>query len=158
MSFFKNIGKGIAKAAKGVVKTVGKVANGVGKVAAASGIPIISSIGSVVDMAIPDAKVVEMQAAVVDAGKVDVQKVEQTVSKYEPDAVKAQATTQVLTKALADSTGATIDDSKSVTNIDTATKLSQWIKKPIVWGSAVAAAVIGLIIYLNKGGKRRRRF
>ncbi len=158
MSIFKSIGKGLAKAAKGVVKTVGKVANGVGKVAAASGIPIISSLGSAVDMAIPDAKVVEMQAAVVDAGKVDVQKVETTVAKYEPDPVKAQATTQVLTKALATATGATIDDSKAVTNIDTASKLTQWIKKPIVWGSAIAAAVIGLIIYLNRGGKKRRRF
>ena len=158
MSFFSKITKGIGKVAGGVVKTVGKVANGVAKVASASGIPIISSIGSAIDMAIPDAKVVEMQAAVVDAGKVDVQKVEETVAKYEPNPVKAQATTQVLTKALATSTGTTIDDSKAVTNIDTATKLTQWIKKPIVWGSAVAAAVIGLIIYLNRGGKRRRRF
>lgn len=156
MSFFKNIGKGLAKAAKGVVKTVGKVANGVAKVAGASGIPIISSIGSVLDMAIPDAKVVEMQAAVVDAGKVDVQKVEETVAKYEPNVVKAQAATQVLTKALASSTGATIDDSKAVTNIDSGTKLLQWFKKPFVWGSSAAVAVIGLIVYFNKGKKRRR--
>jgi hypothetical protein len=156
MSFFSKITKGIGKAAKGVVKTVGKVANGVAKVAAASGIPIISSIGSIADMAIPDAKVVEMQAAVVDAGKVDVQKVEETVAKYEQNPVKAQATTQVLTKALATSTGATIDDSKAVTNIDSSTKILQWLKKPLVWGSAAALAVIGLIVYFNKGKKRRR--
>ncbi|WP_321426720.1 hypothetical protein [uncultured Bacteroides sp.] len=156
MSFLGGIVKGIGKAAKGVVKTVGKVANGVAKVAGASGIPIISSIGSIVDMAIPDAKVVEMQAAVVDSGSVNVQKVEETVAKFEPNVVKAQATTQALTKALATTTGATIDDSTAVTNIDTVTKITQWVKKPIVWGSALAALVIGLIVYFNKGKKRRR--
>lgn len=162
MSFFKSIGKAIGGAAKAVGSVAGKVLKTVAPVAA-----IIPGVGSVVaagasilgNVLSPD-KQEKIEQAVSQQEVVKVDKIESTIVKENPsiDAASLQAATQqMVNQALATTPTAKIDDSQSMTNISTTTKLIQWVKSNAL---LVLAGVGGLLYFMNqKGGKRRyRRF
>lgn len=162
MSFFKKIGKGIGK----VVKTTGKVTGKVLKTAApvaslVPGVGALASAGaSLVGNALSPDKQQSIEDAVEQQGVIKVDKIEQTIAKQNPtlDSDVVQATTKaMINQALSKNPNVEIDDSKSVTSVESSTKLFQWIKSNAV---VCVIGIVALFVFLSdkKGARRYRRY
>lgn len=160
MGFFSKIGKSIGKVAKGVGKTVGKVVKTVAPVA--SVIPgvggLVSAAGSIVGEVLDPTKQAKIAEAVSDQGVVKLDKIEETIIDQNPsiDAGTLTAATAAMTnQALRSAPAAKIDDSNSLTKVDTMTKIIQWVKSNfIIFGGAA----LGLLFILKGDKGRRRRY
>lgn len=156
MSFFKKIGKGLKKATKFVAKTAGKAVNGVAKIAKASGIPVISQIGGVVDAVIPDEKVQKMAEKAVEQGVTKVDKIEETVANLAPNASASEVArvTKTLASAVSSATGTPINDANAVVSkmsfMDT---VKEYAKKPLTWIVAGGVLIGGYLMFNGKKSK-----
>lgn len=157
MSFFKNVGKAlgnVGKAVGNVVKTVAPIA------AIVPGIgPIVAGAAGVVGELLSPTKQEAIVQAVERDQVVKVDKIEETIAKSNPtvDAASLQvAVNGMVQQAIAANPTASIDDSKSLTNVGTFTKIFQWIKANAV---LVLGAVGGILYFMSnkKGGSRRYR-
>lgn len=158
MGLFSKITKGIGKAVSSVTKVAGKVIKTAAPVAALiPGVGTLASVaGSVIGNVLDPVKEQAIYEAVDDQGTVLVHKIENTVLENNPniDAGTLQVATQAITNnALANTPTAKVDDSQSLTNIDTMTKIVQWCKSNFL---IIGGAVLGFL-FLTKGGKGRRR-
>ena len=157
MSLFSKIGSAIKN-------VVAPVLNTVGKVAAATGIPVVSQIGTLVDKLIPDKVQQSMVQAVQRDGEIKVSEVEKTIATYNPSlsASDIMLATQQATQGLSSSVpSATINDSNSVTNIGMFDKIKAFIgkyKMYVIAGVCAAVLYFGGFLGGNKRGGRRRRF
>jgi hypothetical protein len=159
MSFFKNIGKAIGKVGKVVGSTTGKILKTVAPVAA-----IIPGVGTAVSAAagtlgevLSPTKQDAIIEAVSEQGVVKVDKIEDTIVNNNPnvDAATLQvATSQMTELAVAAVPNATVDDTRSATNISTGTKIIQWVKNNML---IVGGFVVGLFLIMNQGGNSRRK-
>lgn len=158
MSFFKSIGKAVGGAVKAVGSVTGKVLKTVAPVAA-----IIPGVGTAVaagaavlgNVLSPD-KQEKIEQAVSQQEVVKVDKIESTIVKENPsiDSASLQvATQQMVNQALATTPTAKIDDSQSITNISTTTKLIQWIKANAV----LVLGGLGVALLLLTDNKKLRR-
>lgn len=160
MGFFSKIAKGVTSAVKSVTKTVGKVVKTVAPVA--SLIPGVGALagaaGAVVGNLLDPDKEQAIYEAIDGDGTVRVDKIENTLIANNPsiDAGTLQVATSAITQnALTNTPTAKIDDSKSLTTVDTMTKIVQWCKSNFL---IIGGAVLGFL-FLTKGGKgRRKRF
>jgi hypothetical protein len=159
MGLFSSIGKAISSVGKTVGKVVGNVAKTVAPVAS-----LIPGVGSVVGAAagivgelLSPTKQESIVEAVAEQGVVKLDKIEETLLTSNPniDAGTLQvATKQMADVAIAANPTATVDDSKSLTDVSFLTKAWQWIKSNFI---IVAVGVAGVFLLLfNKGGRRRR--
>ncbi len=155
MSFFKEvgkIGKAIGNVTGKVLKTVAPIASlvpGVGT--------LVSGAASTLGEVLSPTK----QAAIVNAvqrdGVVKVDEIEKTILTQNPALSEETLTavaTEMTTRAVSAVPTATINDTASVTDVDFITKAYQWVKGHIV---LVGAAIIGIILFTGKTGKKRSR-
>lgn len=163
MGFFSSIGKAVG----GAVKAVGKVTGGVLKTVApiASVIPgiggIVGAVGSIVGNVLSPEKQQKIVEAVDDQGVIKTDRIEETILNYNPniDTTTLQVATQDMTKlALQNSPTATIDDSKSITSIDTMTKVVQWCKSNFLLLGGGALALFFLKGNSSNSGRRSKRY
>lgn len=155
MGFFKKLGKKLKKFGKKVGKGVGKAVNAIGKVAAATGIPIISQAGKLVDAVIPD-NIQKMAEKVAESGVLDAGKVEETIRQQAPadaDEKVIQESTKQTVAMLSKATDAPIDDSNSATNISMFDKVKQYLKKPLVLG--IIAGVVAILPIFGSGKRKK---
>lgn len=154
MSFFKSVGKALGNVGKiggKVLKTVAPIASivpGLGTLIAVGA----NVVGNVLDPQKTDA-IVE---AVERDGVVKVEKIEQTIIQENPhiDTATLQVATKAVTQRAVEAVPtATIDDSKSLTNVSTVDKIVQWVKSNIVLALGGVVAV-----YLLMTGKKKNNF
>ena len=159
MGLFKKIGSKVKQATKWVGNSVvGKSVNGVGKILAASNIPVLSTVGAVIDKAIPDVqKVAQMVDKATEAGFVDVAKVEETVINANPniDSATLKQASQAIVKVLDQDTpvNVTIDDTRSITKIS----IFERVKNFFIGNKwALVAFPVG-IYFLKKNSKKSNK-
>lgn len=161
MGLFSKIGKAVSGAVKTVTKTVGKVAKTVAPIATlvpGVGTAAGAALGIAGNLLSPE-KEAAIYEAVDDQGVVKVDKIENTLIANNPSidtGTLTAATQQITANALANTPTAKVDDSKSVTTVDTMTKILQWCKSNFL---IIGGVILG-ILFLTKGGSkgRRRRF
>ncbi len=161
MGLLKKIGQGIKK----IGKKIGSAIDNTAKKLATSSNVLLSGIGSVVDVIIPDKEVQAMADAAKRDGTTKVAEVEKTVQK----AAAAKGVTDVTTinavvhetaKAIAEETATSVDDKEATVKMSLAEKVQAFCKKYAKWliGGG-AALVVALVAWLTtrKGGKKRFR-
>lgn len=155
MSFFKKLGSKIKGVAKKVGKGLGNAVNGVAKIAKASGIPIISQIGGVVDAVIPDKSVQKIAEKAAEQGVTKVEKIEETVQNLAPGATPSQVmqTTKAIATMVSNATGTPISNANAVTQVTFMDKVKEFFKKPISWILCGGVAVGAFLIFGKKGKK-----
>lgn len=159
MSFFKSIGKAIGGATKAVTKVTGNVLKTVAPVAAI--IPgvgaAVSGAASVLGNVLSPTKQEAIENAVHEQEVVKVEKIEQTILKENPsiDSQTLQAATQqMVNQTLSTTPTAKVDDTQSLTNISTVTKILQWVKSNAIL--VLGGLGIGLFFLTNNKNSRRR--
>lgn len=159
MSFFKSIGKAIGGAAKAVGKVTGNVLKTVAPVAAiVPGVgAAVAGAASVLGNVLSPPKQEAIENAVHEQEVVKVEKIEQTILKENPsiDSQTLQAATQqMVNQTLTTTPAAKVDDSQSLTNISTTTKILQWIKSNAIL--VLGGLGVGLYFFTNNKSRRRR--
>lgn len=162
MSFFKSIGKAVGKVGKTVGKVTGKALKTVAPVAAiVPGVGgIVAAGASVLGNVLSPEKQEKIEQAVNQQEVVKVDKIEETILKNNSSvdtATLQAATNQMVNQALATTPTASVDDSKSITNVSTSTKLTQWVKSNAI---LVLGGMAAIFLYMsnNKGFRRKRRY
>lgn len=159
MSFFKSIGKAIGGAAKAVTKVTGNVLKTVAPVAAiVPGVGgLVAGAASVLGNVLSPTKQEAIENAVHEQEVIKVEKIEQTILKENPsiDSQTLQAATQqMVNQTLSTTPTAKVDDSQSLTNISTTTKILQWIKSNAI----LVLGGLGVALFFLTNNKSRRRY
>lgn len=162
MSFFKSIGKAIGKVGKTVGKVTGNVLKTVAPVAAiVPGVgAAVAGAASILGNVLSPTKQEAIENAVHEQEVVKVEKIENTILKENPsiDSQTLQAATQqMVNQTLSTTPTAKVDDSQSLTNISTTTKILQWVKSNAIL--VLGGLGVGLFFLTNNNRRRgRRRF
>lgn len=159
MSFFKKIGKAIGNTVKVGGKVIGKVAKTAAPLAAM--VPgagaLVSAGASIVGNVLDPDKQEKIIDAVENQQNIKVEKIEETILKQSPHIsgdVLTAATEVMIDASLAKSPNATIDDSKSLTTVDTKSKIVQFIKKNALY---IGGAIVAFFMFSNSKNSKKSK-
>ena len=158
-NFFKKVTSKVKQATKWVGNSVvGKAVNGTAKLLSASGIPVLSTIGAVVDKAIPDVqKVAQMVNKATEEGNINVEKVEKTIASANPDATTTEI--KEATKAVVNQldkltpTNVTVNDANSITKISPVEKVINFFRN----NKIALLFPVAIVIYLFNQPKKAKK-